>query len=102
MAQNHRGVLTVPWRENRAIKRSLDCLARTWSRSESKGLTREQLGWATGLHQTAITRIESDERQPHLATVFMLARGLEVPSGAMFEGSTRLGSDALADGNEML
>jgi transcriptional regulator with XRE-family HTH domain len=53
---------------------------------ESRKLTQEQLGWAAGLHQTAIARIESGERQPTLSTVFKLARGLEVPPADLFGG----------------
>lgn len=51
-----------------------------------RGLTQEQLGWAAGLHQTAVTRIESGERKPNLETVFKLAAGLEVPPGELFDG----------------
>lgn len=53
---------------------------------EQRGLTQEQLGWAAGLHQTAIARIESGERRPNLDTVFKLAHGLEVPPADLFAG----------------
>ena len=53
---------------------------------ESKGLTQEQLGWAAGLHQTAVARIESGDRQPTLPTIFKLASGLEVPPAELFAG----------------
>lgn len=53
---------------------------------ERRGLTQEQLGWAAGLHQTAIARIESGERRPNLDTVFKLAAGLEVPPAELFDG----------------
>lgn len=53
---------------------------------EAKELTQEQLGWASGLHQTAVARIESGDRQPTLGTVFKLARGLEVPPAELFVG----------------
>jgi len=49
-------------------------------------MTQEQLGWAAGLHQTAIARIESGERKPNLETVFKLAAGLEVPPAELFDG----------------
>jgi len=49
-------------------------------------LTQEQLGWASGLHQTAVARIESGERKPTLDTVFKLAAGLEVPPAELFDG----------------
>jgi transcriptional regulator with XRE-family HTH domain len=51
-----------------------------------RGLTQEQLGWAAGLHQTAVARIESGERKPTLETIFKLAAGLEVPPAELFEG----------------
>lgn len=53
---------------------------------ESKGLTQEQLGWAAGLHQTAVARIESGDRQPTLPTIFKIAAGLEVPPAELFAG----------------
>ncbi len=53
---------------------------------EERGLTQEQLGWAAGLHQTAVTRIESGERRPNLDTIFKLARGLEVAPADLFAG----------------
>jgi transcriptional regulator with XRE-family HTH domain len=46
---------------------------------ERRGLTEEQLGWAAGIHQTAVARIESGERKPTLETIFKLAAELEVP-----------------------
>lgn len=51
-----------------------------------RGLTQEQLGWAAGLHQTAVARIESGERKPTLETIFKLAAGLEVPPAELFDG----------------
>jgi transcriptional regulator with XRE-family HTH domain len=51
-----------------------------------RGLTQEQLGWASGIHQTAVARIESGERRPTLTTVFKLAAGLEVPPADLFAG----------------
>lgn len=53
---------------------------------EAKGLTQEQLGWAAGLHQTAVARIENGDRAPTLPTIFKLAEGLEVAPAALFEG----------------
>ncbi len=53
---------------------------------ERRGLTQEQLGWAAGIHQTAIARIEKGERKPTLDTVFKLAGGLEVPPAELFSG----------------
>lgn len=53
---------------------------------EQRGLTQEQLGWAAGIHQTAIARIEKGERKPTLDTIFKLAAGLEVPPAELFSG----------------
>ncbi len=53
---------------------------------EDRGLTQEQLGWAAGIHQTAVARIESGERRPTLNTIFKLAAGLEVPPAELFAG----------------
>jgi transcriptional regulator with XRE-family HTH domain len=53
---------------------------------ERRGLTQEQLGWAAGLHQTAVARIENGERKPTLDTIIKLARGLEVPPADLFAG----------------
>lgn len=53
---------------------------------ERRGLTQEQLGWAAGLHQTAVARIESGERRPTLDTILKLAAGLEVPPAELFDG----------------
>lgn len=53
---------------------------------ESRGLTQEQLGWAAGMHQTAIARIEKGDRKPSLDTILKLARGLEVPPAKLFAG----------------
>jgi transcriptional regulator with XRE-family HTH domain len=53
---------------------------------ERRELTQEQLGWAAGIHQTAVARIESGERRPTLETIFKLAQGLEVPPADLFAG----------------
>ncbi|HEX5592001.1 MAG TPA: helix-turn-helix transcriptional regulator [Solirubrobacterales bacterium] len=53
---------------------------------EARGMTQEQLGWAAGLHQTAVARIESGERKPILDTIFKLAAGLEVAPAELFDG----------------
>jgi transcriptional regulator with XRE-family HTH domain len=53
---------------------------------KGRDLTQEQLGWACGLHQTAIARIEGGEREPTLGTILRLARGLEVPPAELFAG----------------
>lgn len=52
----------------------------------AREMTQEQLGWAAGLDQTVISRIEKGERRPNLDTVFRLAQGLEVPPAELFTG----------------
>lgn len=49
-------------------------------------MTQEQLGWAAGLHQTAVARIESGERKPTLDTIVKLAHGLEISPAELFAG----------------
>lgn len=53
---------------------------------KERGLTQEQLGWASGIYQTTIARIESGERKPTLPTIFKLAGGLGVPPAELFVG----------------
>lgn len=53
---------------------------------EGAGLTQERLGWAAGLHQTEIARIEAGRRNPGFDTIVKLARGLGVPAAELFEG----------------
>lgn len=53
---------------------------------EKRGLTMEQAAWAVGMHHTAWGRIEAGERKPTLATIFKLARALEVPPAELFAG----------------
>lgn len=53
---------------------------------KAKGLTQEQAAWSVGMHPSAWGRIEAGERKPTLATVFKLARGLEVPPASLFDG----------------
>ena len=51
-----------------------------------QGMTQEELGWASGLHQTAVARIESGIRNPGLSTIFKIAGGLGVPPADLFAG----------------
>jgi transcriptional regulator with XRE-family HTH domain len=53
---------------------------------EKAGMTQEQLGWAAGLHQTEIARIENAGRNPGLDTIFKVARGLDIPPSELFRG----------------
>jgi transcriptional regulator with XRE-family HTH domain len=53
---------------------------------EARGLTQEALGWAAGLHQTEIARIERGTRNAGLETIAKIARGLGVPAASLLEG----------------
>jgi DNA-binding XRE family transcriptional regulator len=54
-------------------------------RSE-RGLSQDNLAARTDVHPTAIARFERGAREPRLTTILRLARGLEVPPGALLEG----------------
>jgi len=57
----------------------------------AKGLTQEDLAELADLHVTAISKIESGERDPRFATTVRIANGLEIPrwqlnwTGELFE-----------------
>lgn len=55
-----------------------------------KGLTHEQLAEASGLHPTTISLLERSKRQPSLATVFLLAHGLDVEPDHLIRDVQRL------------
>ncbi|HEV3321846.1 MAG TPA: helix-turn-helix transcriptional regulator [Solirubrobacteraceae bacterium] len=50
-----------------------------------KGLSQEALGHRTGLHATAIGRLERGRREPRLMSILNLARGLKVPPGELLD-----------------
>jgi transcriptional regulator with XRE-family HTH domain len=47
------------------------------------GLTQEDVGRRTGLHATAIGRMERGKREPRLMSILVLARGLKVAPGEL-------------------
>jgi transcriptional regulator with XRE-family HTH domain len=57
----------------------------------AKELTQEDLAHLAGLHVTAISKIESGQRDPRFSTVGRVAKGLEIPrwqldlTGELFE-----------------
>jgi transcriptional regulator with XRE-family HTH domain len=53
---------------------------------EAQGLSLEQLGARTGVHWTAIGRLERGKREPRLTTVLRLAEGLGVDPGELVDG----------------
>ena len=56
------------------------------SARKQAGLSQEGLGDATELHRTEISLLERAERDPRLATIVKLARGLEVTPSDLLRG----------------
>jgi transcriptional regulator with XRE-family HTH domain len=52
---------------------------------ERRGLSQEALGRLTGLHRTAIYKLEKGGTAPRLASIRRLARGLQVPPRELIE-----------------
>jgi transcriptional regulator with XRE-family HTH domain len=50
-----------------------------------RGWSQEDLSRATGLHTTAISKMERGSRAPRFPTIVTLAEALEVPAGRLFE-----------------
>ncbi len=50
------------------------------------GMSQETLGARAGLHRTEVSLLERAERDPRLATITKLARGLGVPLGELLDG----------------
>lgn len=48
-------------------------------------MTQEKLGWAAGLHQTEVARIEKGTRNPGFETIVKVAGGLGVPPAELFK-----------------
>lgn len=57
---------------------------------KAKGMTLEQLGKKIGISRGMISRLETNQSSPPIATLAKIAQGLEVPIGLFFEqnGST--------------
>ncbi len=51
-----------------------------------QGVSQDQLARKTGIHPTAIGRMERGGREPRLETILRLARGLGVRPGKLVEG----------------
>jgi transcriptional regulator with XRE-family HTH domain len=51
-----------------------------------RGWSQEDLSRHTGLHTTAISKIERADRAPRFPTVVILAEALQVPAGRLFDG----------------
>lgn len=50
------------------------------------GMSQETLGSKAGLHRTEVSLLERAERDPRLATIAKLARGLGVPLSELMDG----------------
>jgi transcriptional regulator with XRE-family HTH domain len=51
-----------------------------------RGWSQEDLSHRSGLHATAISKLERCARSPEFATVVTLASAFEVPAGRLWEG----------------
>lgn len=49
------------------------------------GISQDQLACKTGVHSTAIGRLERGGREPRLTTIRRLARGIGVQPGALLD-----------------
>ena len=54
---------------------------------EARGLSQERLAELAGLHRTYVSSLERGERNVGLDNVYALARALDVPPSALFEGA---------------
>lgn len=55
-----------------------------------RGISQDYLAWRTGIHSTAIGRLERGGREPRLTTILRLAQGLDVPPGALLDDLVQL------------
>lgn len=53
---------------------------------KERGWSQEDLSRHTGLHYTAISKMERLARAPSFPTIVMLAEAFEVPAGRLFDG----------------
>lgn len=52
---------------------------------QDRGLSQEELGFASGYHRTYISLLERGEKSPSLRTIFRLAQALKVEPSEMVE-----------------
>jgi DNA-binding XRE family transcriptional regulator len=50
-----------------------------------RGISQELFALRTGIHATAVRRLERGDREPRATMILRLAHGLEVPPGALLE-----------------
>ena len=51
-----------------------------------RGWSQEELSRVSGLHYTAISKMERGARAPRFPTIVILATAFEVPAGRLFDG----------------
>jgi transcriptional regulator with XRE-family HTH domain len=59
---------------------------------EQEGLTQDRLAKRSGLHASAIARLERGQHEPLLSTILSLARGLHVSPGELLDKLANGGS----------
>lgn len=52
---------------------------------KARGISQDDLAYRTGVHPTAIGRMERGRREPRLTTILRVARGLDVRPGALLD-----------------
>lgn len=52
----------------------------------ASGISQEELGDRADLHRTEISLLERAERDPRLATIVRLAKGLGIPPSQLLDG----------------
>lgn len=61
----------------------------------ARGVSQDGLAEKTGIHSTAIGRLERGDREPKLRTILRVARGLGVKPGQLLDDLDRLGERRL-------
>lgn len=56
---------------------------------DAAGMTQEQLADASGMHFTAISRLERGVRAPRFHTLIQVADALKVPPGQLLDGISK-------------
>jgi transcriptional regulator with XRE-family HTH domain len=51
-----------------------------------RGISQDDLAYRTGIHPTAIGRLERGAREPRLTTILRIARGLDIHPGVLVDG----------------
>lgn len=60
-----------------------------------RGISQDGLAEKTGIHSTAIGRLERGAREPKLKTILRIARGLDVKPGRLLDDLDRVGERKL-------